>query len=115
MRTAALALLVFAVSIGTARADTTLCTFSSANHDIEFAGDATVSRIYVQTKDGPRALPTHSYRILRFDARAARVELVFDNPGDATLPASFTLKASGRDAWITQGRDRERGELHCGP
>ncbi|AXK72900.1 hypothetical protein DWG18_11850 [Lysobacter sp. TY2-98] len=114
MRTATI-VFVLALSAGTARADTTLCTFSSPHHDIEFAGDAAVSAVYVQRKDGPHSLPAGSYRLLRFEAHEARIDFVFENPGDARLPASFTLKGAGREVWIVQGHERERGELHCGP
>ncbi|GAB1596756.1 hypothetical protein [Lysobacter claricitrinus] len=108
------ALLLIAIATP-AWADTTLCTFSSADHDIEFAGDARVSMVYVQMPNGPRSLPSRAYRLVEFDERASRIRFEFRNPGDATLPPSFTLEGAGSDAWIASAGERERGELRCGP
>lgn len=115
MRIAPFALLLAVAPVAPAFADTMLCTFSSANLDIEFAGDRDVRMVYVHMRAGPRALPARSYRLLAFDARTARIEFAFDNPGDPTLPSSFTLKGTGREVWIVIDGKRERGELRCGP
>ena len=63
--------------------------------------------------EGPRSRPAGSYEVLEFDERTSKINLVYRNPGDPSLPPSFTLEGAGSNVRMTIGKDRIVGKLHC--
>ena len=60
--------------------------------------------VEVSEPDGPRTLPARTYRKESYDYRTS-LRLRFDNPGNPSLPPSFTLVVCGNQATMTvEGR-----------
>ena len=110
---AVLVLTVFPVA-----ATSTMCMFYAPSDspvpDLEFLGYEELGGILIQRKGGPRSLPAQSYTVLDLDQSAKRIHLTYKNPGDPSLPASFTLKGKGRDTRLTVHGKIYIGELACG-
>lgn len=94
-----------------------MCVFSALQgtpkYDIEFIGYDQVAMIQVHLPGGPRSFPAGSYELVEFDERTSKVHLVYRNPGDPTLPPSFTLKGAGKHVRMSIGENRVVGELNC--
>ncbi|MCD9026715.1 hypothetical protein LDO26_00610 [Luteimonas sp. BDR2-5] len=60
--------------------------------------------IELSGKTGPRAVPPETYTLSNYIYRKS-LRLTFVNPGDASLPPSFTLTVSGEQATLeTEGK-----------
>jgi hypothetical protein len=116
--TRCLVFVLLALMSTSASATSTLCQFTA--HDaapvqsVELIGHSRVDAVQVETRMGPRALPTGTWRVRTFNARKAQIELVFRNPGDRSLPSSFRLKGSGSKVRLSVANHSVVGELACG-
>lgn len=96
----------------------TLCMFDPPADapvpPLEFLGREEVGPVLVHEKERLRSLPRGSWRMLHFAAKSARIEMVYRNPGDASLPPSFVLSGQrGSTRLIVHGRPYV-GTLRCG-
>lgn len=100
-----------------ASATSTMCTFEgssgSSSYSIEFIGYGEIATIQMNLPDGPRNLPDGSYTVAEFDERKGKIDLAYRNPGDPSLPPSFTLEGVGDNVRMTIGEERIVGELNC--
>ena len=98
-------------------ATSTMCAFEgsggSSSYSIELIGYGEIETIQMNLPAGPRSLPAGSYKILEFDKEKGRINLAYRNPGDPSLPPSFTLEGMGKNVHLTVGEERIAGELHC--
>ena len=99
-------------------ATSTMCMFyappGAPVGDLEFLGYEEHGGILIQGKGGPRSLPARSYTVLDLDQRAKRIHLTYKNPGDPSLPPTFTLKGQDRNTRLTVQGKIYIGELACG-
>jgi hypothetical protein len=100
-----------------ASATTTMCMFEgssdSSSYSIEFIGHGEIGGILMSLPNGPRSLPAGSYEVLEFDERKSKINLAYRNPGDPSLPPSFTLEGVGDNVRMTIGKERIVGKLDC--
>ncbi|MDR6841466.1 hypothetical protein [Pseudoxanthomonas sacheonensis] len=100
-----------------ASATSTMCAFEgssgSSSYSIEFIGYGEIGAILMSLPRGPRSLPAGSYKVLEFDERKSKINLAYRNPGDPSLPPSFTLEGIGNNVRMTIGKERIVGKLHC--
>lgn len=112
-----LSVLLLATASASASATSTLCRFNSpmdsSGYDLEFIGYNELAMIQVDLPKGPRSLPDGSYEVLEFDERTETIHLEYRNPGDPSLPQSFTLKGAGRNVRMSIGQEQIVGELDC--
>ena len=88
--------LLLAAVAGSASATSTMCTYDPSDrtgYGLEFIGYGEIAMILVSLPKGPRSLPGGSYKVLEFDERTRKIDLVYRNPGDPSLPPSSGLKA----------------------
>jgi hypothetical protein len=96
-----------------------MCTFhdpgGSSIHDLEFLGYGEIQQIlfHVPGSDGPSSFPDGSYKVLEFDERARRIDLVYRNPGSSDFLPSFTLKGAGKNVHMLISGKKIVGELRC--
>jgi hypothetical protein len=99
-------------------ATTTMCSFSDPDnrvfYDIEFIGHGEVAMIQFNWPGKRRSLPYGSYEVRDFDARAARIDMVYRNPGDPDFPPSFMLRGAGKEVVMTLDGKKITSELYCG-
>jgi hypothetical protein len=100
-----------------ASATSTMCTFTppptSPVPTLELLGYGKVGPIQVNGRGGPRNLPPTSWKVVDFHRRSARVHIVFTNPGDPSLPPSFTLRGQDRQTRLVVRGQTYTGELRC--
>jgi hypothetical protein len=100
-------------------ATSTICRFSapdgSGDYNLEFLGYGEIAQIlfHVPGQGYPSSLPGGSYEIHDFDRAAARVHIVYRNPGDKQLFPSFTLKGSGNNVRMSVSDRQFVGKLRC--
>jgi hypothetical protein len=108
-----LPLLLIALS-GSASATSTMCSFEAKKGDIwyafQFIGYGEVAMIQV---DAPAGLRMQGYKVLEFDQRASKINLVYDSPGGEGVMPSLTLKGEGKDVRMTVDGHELIGELYC--
>ena len=112
---------IFAVSLAAvalpASATSTMCMFEgssgSSSYSIEFIGYGEIAMIQMNLAGGPRSLPEGSYKVIEFDERNGKINLAYRNPGDPSLPPSFTLEGARKNVRMTVGKERIVGKLHC--
>lgn len=108
--------ILLAVVATSASATSTMCTYNPGDrtgYGLEFIGYAEIAMILVSLPKGPRSLPGGSYKVLEFDERASKIDLVYRNPGDPRLPPSFRLQGAGRKVLMSIGEKQIVGELNC--
>jgi hypothetical protein len=108
--------LLFAAVAASASATSTICTYDPggrAGYALEFIGYGGIAMIQVNLPKGPRSLPGGSYKVLGFDERTRKIDLVYRNPGDPSLPPSFRLEGVGRNVLMSIGGNQLVGELNC--
>lgn len=109
--------LLLAAAAMPASATSTMCAFEgssgSSSYSIEFIGYGEIATIQMNLPGGPRSLPAGSYEVLEFDERKGKINVAYRNPGDASLPPSFTLAGMGNNVHMTIGKERIVGRLHC--
>ena len=100
-----------------ASATSTMCMFDGSNesssYSIEFIGYGEIGGILMSLPEGPRSLPAGSYEVLEFDEQKSKINLAYRNPGDPSLPPSFTLEGVGNNVRMTIGEERIAGVLNC--
>lgn len=101
-----------------AAASSTMCAFyappGAPVPDLEFLGYEQLGGILIHGSGGPRSLPAGSYKAVELDQSARRIDLVYINPDDPSLPPSFTLKGSGGNTTLTVRGKTYTGKLDCG-
>lgn len=108
--------LLLAAVATSASATSTLCRYNPSDgtgYSLEFIGHEKIAMILVSLPKGPRSLPGGSYKVLEFDERTRKIDLVYRNPGDPSLPPSFRLEGVGRNVVMSIGGKRLVGELNC--
>jgi hypothetical protein len=108
--------LLLAAAAAPASATSTMCTYSPSDrtgYGLEFIGYGEIAMILVGLPKGPRSLPGGSYKVLEFDERARKIDLVYRNPGDPSFPPSFRLEGVGRNVLMSIDGKRLVGELNC--
>lgn len=108
--------LLLAAVAAPASATSTMCRYEPGDHAgyaLEFIGYGEIAMILVSLPKGPRSLPGGSYKVLEFDERNRKVDLVYRNPGDPGLPPSFRLEGMGRNVLMSIGGKQLVGELNC--
>ena len=94
-----------------------MCMFEgssdTSSYNIEFIGYGEIATVQMNLPDGPRSLPAGSYRVMEFDERKSKINLAYRNPGDPSLPPSFTLDGVGDNVRMTVGKERIVGKLNC--
>jgi hypothetical protein len=100
-----------------ASATSTMCMFEgssgASSYSVEFIGYGEIAMIQMNLSGGPRSLPEGSYEVMEFDQRNGKIDLVYRNPGDPSLPPSFTLVGARDNVRMTIGKERIVGELNC--
>jgi hypothetical protein len=85
----------------------------STHYEFEFIGYGEVAVIQFESPRGPRSLPGSSYEVLEFNEHTRKINLVYRNPGDPSLPPSFTLKGAGANVYMSVAGKQISGELSC--
>ena len=80
---------------------------------LEFLGYQEIGPVLVHGHKGPRSLPHGSWKVLDFDAPSARIHFVYVNPGDASLPDSFTLTGQQKSTRLVTGGRTYTGVFRC--
>lgn len=113
----AIFVLLLAAAAMPASATSTMCAFEGSSdssfYSIEFIGYGEIATIQMNLPEGPRTLPAGSYKVSEFDERQGKINLTYRNPGDPSLPPSFTLEGVGDNVRMTVGEERVVGELRC--
>ena len=119
----ALVAVLLALASQPATASQTACTFEGGEapqyYELEFVGYSDVNPMIVFSStafnSGKRiTLQSESYTLTRFSQKAAMVHLLFRNPGNSSLPPSFSLTGRGGKAQLTIGSTVINGSLKCG-
>jgi hypothetical protein len=108
--------LLLAAAATSASATSTMCTYNTSDptgYGLEFIGYTEIAMIMVRLPKGPRSLPGRSYKVLEFDERTRKIDLVYRNPGDPGLPPSFRLEGVGGNVLMSIGGKQLVGELNC--
>lgn len=108
--------LLLAAVTTSASATSTMCRYDPGDrtgYELEFVGYGEIAMILVSLPKGPRSLPGGSYKVLEFDERARKIDLVYRNPGDPGLPPSFRLEGVGRNVLMSIDGKQLIGELNC--
>lgn len=112
---------IFSISLAAAAmpasATSTMCMFEgtsgSSSYSVEFIGYGEIAVIQMNLSGGPRSLPVGSYEVVEFDERNSKIDLVYRNPGDPSLPPSFALVGARNNVRMTIGEERIVGKLDC--
>ena len=114
MRLVISALLMFTTPVA---ASTTMCMFDPPSTapipTLEFLGYEKIGPVLIHVLEGPRSLPYRSWKVLEFDQLSRRIRFAYTNPGDPSLPPSFTLSGQGQHTQLTVGGKTYAGELRC--
>ena len=106
-----------AAAATSASATSTMCRFEgssdSSTYSLEFIGYGEIAVIKIDLPEGPRSLPSGSYKVIEFDERTRKIDLVYRNPGDPSLPSSFTLKGVGDKVRMAIGKVQIVSKLNC--
>ena len=119
MRAFLLVISLLVLFSGSAVASSTACQFSGTYdedlYEIEFIGhdDRAPLIVFSSTASGGGrriALPAAHYELKTFDSGKQAVALRFTNPGNPSLPPSFTFDASGEQGILRIGSRRITGQ-----
>lgn len=106
------------LAASSASASSTMCMFyappGAPVPDLEFLGYDELGGILVPGNGGPRSLPAGSYKVAALDQNARRIDLIYTNPDDPSLPPSFTLRGAAANTVLTVRGKAYRGKLECG-
>lgn len=117
------AIVLLALAGQSAVASLTTCTFEGDKdtqyYELEFIGYSDVDQMVVFSStafgSGKRiTLPSENYSLKNFSQKAATVHLEFRNPGNSSLPPSFSLTGRKGQAQLKIGSTAIDGSLNCG-
>ena len=117
-----LVIALLALASQPAIASQTACTFEGGEvpryYELEFIGygDAHPTIVFSSTAFGSGKrimLQPANYSLKNFSQKAATVQLEFRNPGDGSLPPSFSLTGHKGQAQLKIGSTTVAGSLNC--
>lgn len=98
-------------------ATSTMCIFDPPSTApipaLEFLGYQEIGPVLIHDRKGPHSLPYGSWKVLDFDEHSARIHFVYLNPGDSSLPDSFTLEGQDRHTNLITGGHTYTGAFRC--
>ena len=118
----ALVIVLLALASHPAIASQTACTFEGGKepqyYELEFIGYSDVNPMVVFTSttfgSGERiTLQPENYSLKQFSQKTAMVHLEFRNPGNGSLPPSFSLIGQRGQAQLKIGSTAVDGSLKC--